>query len=165
MNKTDLRGVTVATVLPFEPTGEIDWKSYERLLSYCAVPDTVAAVFVNGHAGEATSLSSDERTAVIRRTREIIGARKPLLAGVIPHSVADAIEQARAAEAAGADCYVVFPPASLGGGRLLRRTRRWPFSRRLPRLSGYPPRCFSSPSHRALAIPRQRCRRSRPFRK
>jgi 4-hydroxy-tetrahydrodipicolinate synthase len=116
MNASDLRGVTVATVLPFDGTGAVDWKGFERVLAYCATPDAIKAVFVNGHAGEATSLSSEERIAVIRRTREIIGKRKPLLAGVIPHGVDDAIAQARAAQANGADCYVVFPPAALGGG-------------------------------------------------
>jgi 4-hydroxy-tetrahydrodipicolinate synthase len=116
MNHTDLRGVTVATVLPFDASGAIDWNSYRRLLEYCAAPDAIAAVFVNGHAGEATALSEEERVAVIRRTREVIGKGKPLLAGVIPHGVVDAIAQARTAEAAGADCYVVFPPAALGGG-------------------------------------------------
>lgn len=116
MKQTDLRGVTVATVLPFDTTGAIDWKSYQRLLDYCAVPDAVSCVFVNGHAGEASSLTDEERAAVIRRTRAVIGKDKPLMAGVIPHGVADAIAQARAAEEAGADCYVIFPPASLGGG-------------------------------------------------
>lgn len=116
MKHTDLRGVTVATVLPFQESGAIDWKGYDRVLEHAALPDTIAAVFVNGHAGEATSLSDDERSAVIRRTREVIGKDKPLMAGVIPHGVSDAIAQARAAEKAGADGYVIFPPAALGGG-------------------------------------------------
>jgi 4-hydroxy-tetrahydrodipicolinate synthase len=116
MKHSDLHGVTVATVLPFDQYGSIDWLSYERLLDYCATPDNIAAVFVNGHAGEATSLSDEERSMVILRTREVIGQHKPLLAGVIPHGVADAITQAQAAQSSGADGYVVFPPASLGGG-------------------------------------------------
>ena len=115
MPNLNLRGVTVATVLPFDADGAIDWRSYARLLDHCAAPEGIAAVFVNGHAGEATSLSAEERREVIVRTRAAIGA-KPLLAGVIPHGVADAIAQARAAQEAGADCYVVFPPAGLGGG-------------------------------------------------
>jgi 4-hydroxy-tetrahydrodipicolinate synthase len=111
----DLRGVTVATVLPFRDDLSIDWDSYARLLDYCACPDGIAAVFVNGHAGEGGSLSDEERQAVIARTRAHIGA-KPLLAGIIAHSTADAISQARLAEAAGADCAVLFPPAPIGGG-------------------------------------------------
>ncbi|WP_159587134.1 dihydrodipicolinate synthase family protein [Chelativorans xinjiangense] len=114
LTSSDLRGVTVATVLPFDDAGAIDWRGYENLIAYCS--GSATAIFVNGHAGEATSLSEAERSEVIRRTRALIGKDKPLLAGVIPHGVDDAIAQARAAQAAGADCYVVFPPAALGGG-------------------------------------------------
>src|SRR5712672_1265188 len=115
MKKPDLRGVTVATVLPFRDDLTIDWASYARVLDYCAFPDGIAAVFVNGHAGEGGSLSDEERDAVIARTRAHIGS-KPLLAGIIGHSTAECIRQARLAETAGADCAVLFPPASLGGG-------------------------------------------------
>jgi 4-hydroxy-tetrahydrodipicolinate synthase len=115
MAKLDLRGVTVATVLPFKDDLSIDWDGYARVLDYCARPDGIAAVFVNGHAGEGGSLSDEERQAVIERTRAHIG-NKPLLAGIIAHSTAEAIRQAKLAEAAGAECAVLFPPAPLGGG-------------------------------------------------
>ena len=59
MKKLDLRGVTVATVLPFKDDLTIDWEGYARLLDYCACPDGIAAVFVNGHAGEGGSLSDE----------------------------------------------------------------------------------------------------------
>ena len=115
MPKLNLRGVTVATVLPFHADGAIDWDGYARVLDYCAVPDDIAAVFINGHAGEGGSLTPEERVAVIERTRRHIGS-KPLLAGIIAHGTAEAIAEARRAEAAGADCAVLFPPAPLGGG-------------------------------------------------
>lgn len=115
MKKLDLRGVTVATVLPFKDDLTIDWDGYARLLDYCACPDGISAVFVNGHAGEGGALSDEERQAVIARTRAHIGA-KPLLAGIIAHSTAEAIRQARLAEAAGAACAVLFPPAGIGAG-------------------------------------------------
>jgi 4-hydroxy-tetrahydrodipicolinate synthase len=115
MKKPDLRGVTVATVLPFKDDLSIDWDGYARLLDYSACPDGIAAVFVNGHAGEGASLSDEERQEVIARTRAHIGG-KPLLAGIIAHSTAEAVRQARLAEAAGAACAVLFPPAPIGGG-------------------------------------------------
>jgi len=115
MSSLNLRGVTVATVLPFHEDGAIDWDGYARVLDYCAVPDDIAAVFVNGHAGEGGSLTVAERVGVIERTRAHIGS-KPLLAGIIAHGTAEAIEEAQRAEAAGADCAVLFPPAALGGG-------------------------------------------------
>ena len=115
IRKPDLRGVTVATVLPFHDDLTIDWDGYARVLDYCARPDDIAAVFVNGHAGEGASLSDEERQSVIERTRAHIGA-KPLLAGIIAHSTAEGIRQAKLARAAGAVCAVLFPPVALGGG-------------------------------------------------
>lgn len=116
MRHTDLRGVTVATVLPFDDGGAVDWPSYERLIAYCAVPNVVQAVFVNGHAGEGAALTDDERAEVITRTRAMIGPDKPLLAGVISGGVREAIDRAIAAEKCGADGIVIFPPEALGGG-------------------------------------------------
>lgn len=110
-----LRGVVVATVLPFHKDGAIDWTSYDRLLDYCAVPEGISAVFVNGHAGEGATLTPDERAEVIARTRRRIG-RKTLMSGVIAYSVAEAIDQARAAEEVGVDCAVLFPLPGLSGG-------------------------------------------------
>jgi len=110
-----LRGVVVATVLPFNRDGSIDWDSYDRLLDYCATPQGISAVFVNGHAGEGATLTLAERAEVIARTRKRIG-QKPLMSGIIAYSVAEAIEQARQAEAAGVDCAVLFPLPGLGAG-------------------------------------------------
>jgi len=109
-----LRGVVAATVLPFSPDGSIDWASYGRLLAYCADPK-VSAVFVNGHAGECTSLSAAERAEVIRYTKRICGADKPVLAGIAPNTWSDGIAQAQEARSAGADCAVLFPLPSFQG--------------------------------------------------
>ncbi len=116
MSTIRLTDVVVATVLPFEESGEIDWGSFDRLLRYCAVPDGISAVFVNGHAGEGAGLSAEERRRVIEFTREFLKGGKPLLAGVIPYSTAEAIAQAKDAKAAGADVAVLFPPPTFAGG-------------------------------------------------
>jgi 4-hydroxy-tetrahydrodipicolinate synthase len=110
-----LHGVVVATVLPFTRDGAIDWPGYGRILDYCAKPDGISAVFVNGHAGEGAALAPDERAEVIARTRSHVGS-KPLLSGIIAYSVPEAIAQARQAQAAGADCAVLFPLPGLGAG-------------------------------------------------
>lgn len=112
----DLRGITVATVLPFDSEGAIDWDGYAAVLEHCARPETTNCVFVNGHAGEATALTPQERTEVIRFTRDHIGAGRPLLAGVVPTGLPDATTQAEAAREAGADVAVIFPAEALGGG-------------------------------------------------
>ncbi|UPJ52721.1 dihydrodipicolinate synthase family protein [Bradyrhizobium sp. 200] len=144
MKKPDLRGVTVATVLPFRDDLAIDWDGYARLLDYCACPDGIAAVFVNGHAGEGGSLSDEERQMVITRSRGHIG-KKPLLAGIIAHSTAEAIRQARLAEAGGADCAVLFPPAPLGGGASATPRAPVAFARAVSEAIGIPVSIFQYP--------------------
>ena len=109
-------GVIVATVLPFHGDGAIDWDGYGCLLDYCATPDGISAVFVNGHAGEGAALTRDERIAVIEATGKHIAGAKPLLAGIIPYSTAEAIEQARDAREAGAEVAVLFPIPNFAAG-------------------------------------------------
>ncbi|MFL5136279.1 MAG: dihydrodipicolinate synthase family protein [Microvirga sp.] len=112
----DLRGLVAAVVLPFQPDGIIDWHGYRCVLDHCASADEIRAVFVNGHAGEGASLSRAERVEVIRQTRRHVGSRKPLLSGLIAFSTAEALEEARAAEDAGADVAVLFPPPAFAAG-------------------------------------------------
>jgi 4-hydroxy-tetrahydrodipicolinate synthase len=111
-----LDSVTVATVLPFLPDGGIDWDSYRRLLDYCATPDGVKAVFVNGHAGEAAALAPDECAEVIRVTRAHLGRDRTLMAGIVAYSTAAAIARTREARDAGADVAVLFPFPQYGAG-------------------------------------------------
>lgn len=111
-------GLVVATVLPFDAAGAIDWASYGRVLDYCAVPDITSAVFVNGHAGEAATLDDASRLKVLSETRAAVG-RKPIMSGIIAMSTEEAVRQARLAEDAGADCVVAFPlPQLQAGGNL-----------------------------------------------
>lgn len=144
MSKLDLRGVTVATVLPFHTDLRIDWDSYARVLDYCAAPEGIAAVFVNGHAGEGGSLSDAERGEVIQKTRRHVGA-KPVLAGIIANSTAQAIEQAELAQAAGADCAVLFPPSSLGQGASASARAPVAFVRSVAEAIGIPVSVFQYP--------------------
>ena len=69
MRHVELTDVIVATVLPFDEQGGIDWDSYRRLLDYCATPDGIGAVFVNGHAGEGAALTREERIRGSSRRR------------------------------------------------------------------------------------------------
>jgi len=105
--------------MPFTENGEIDWNSYQRLLGYCATPQGITSVFVNGHAGEGAALAVDERLKVIEFTKKHMDKEKYLLGGVIPYSTAEAIQQAKDAKAAGADVAVLFPqPQFAAGGTL-----------------------------------------------
>jgi 4-hydroxy-tetrahydrodipicolinate synthase len=120
MAEIRLTDVVVATVLPFTEDGAIDWESFRRLLDYCAMPDGISSVFVNGHAGEGAALNAAERIQVIEFTRDYLkGTGKPLLAGIIPTSTAEAVEQTRHAKEAGAEVAVLFPQPSFAAGGTL----------------------------------------------
>ena len=118
-NKIHDLSLTVATVLPFTPDGVIDWPSYHRVLDYCTKQAGITAVFVNGHAGDASALTDEERGEVLRVTRAAIGPNKKMVAGLVAHSTAAAIAQAKQARELGADVLTVFPPGSFGTGGVL----------------------------------------------
>ena len=105
-------------MLPFDEDLSIDWDSYARLLDYCANKPGIAAVFVNGHAGEAAALTPQERAEVIRRTRRAIRRRDAAARGhrCLFHGRGDR-PGARGRRTAGADVAVLFPfPQYAGGG-------------------------------------------------
>ncbi|MGQ0664307.1 MAG: dihydrodipicolinate synthase family protein [Pseudomonadota bacterium] len=116
MAKMRVSDVAVATVLPFTERGEIDWSSYRRLLDYCATPDGISAVFVNGHAGECATLSPREQVEVIEFARRVIDPSKLLFAGIVAMATREAIARAKDARAAGAEVAVLFPPPSIAAG-------------------------------------------------
>lgn len=122
MQREKIKGVVVATLMPFNRSGEIDWDSYKRLLDYCALKPGIAAVFVNGHAGEAAALTGAEQDQVIDVTRRHIGGDATLMSGIVCYNTEDAIDRAKAVEAAGADVAVLFPlpQFSAGAGNIAR---------------------------------------------
>lgn len=111
-----MKDLVVATILPFDEGGAIDWVSFRRLLDYCAALPETSTVFVNGHAGEGATLSNAERSEVIAFARSEIDPAKRLIAGIIAYSTAEAVQQAKEADAAGADGVVLFPMPQFAGG-------------------------------------------------
>lgn len=138
-------GVIAATPLPFDMGGAIDWPSYSRVLDYSAKPAGIRAVFVNGHAGEGASLSPQERVAVIEFTQQALEGAKPVLAGVVAHSTAEAIEQARDAKRAGAAVAVLFPPSPFQGALTLPPTAPVAFVEAVAKAADIPLAIFQYP--------------------
>ncbi|MGE0008064.1 MAG: dihydrodipicolinate synthase family protein [Parvibaculaceae bacterium] len=118
MKPITITDVTVATVVPFTESGGIDRDGYRNVLEYCTPPG-VAAVFVNGHAGEGAALTDRERLEILELTRRHVGAENPVMCGVISFSTDDAIRQARDFVSAGCDIPVLFPPPSFAAGGAL----------------------------------------------
>jgi len=115
MAKPDVRweGSFPALVTPFTEDGAIDFAAYEYNINVYIKGDEVAGLVIGGHNGEPWALTSAERVELFRLTRRTADAIKPgfpVIAGVDAVRTGDLIEEARKAEAAGADGMMVTPP-------------------------------------------------------
>jgi len=116
---TGLGGIWPATLTPFTPGGAIDDDALGTHLHEVASTPGVRAVVVNGHAGETSSLSRQERAHVVRTAVGVAG-QVPVVAGVVAEDPRDACALAVDAAQAGASALLLFPPMLFGGGAALR---------------------------------------------
>jgi 4-hydroxy-tetrahydrodipicolinate synthase len=98
----DFHGVFPYLVSPVDASGQIRGDVLARLcddLIGCGVHGLTPL----GSTGEFAYLDSAQRTAVVRATIEAAGGRVPVVAGVASTSTSDAVAQAKAYQALGAD--------------------------------------------------------------
>jgi 4-hydroxy-tetrahydrodipicolinate synthase len=99
----------VALVTPMRADGSVDEQSLRSLVEFHVANGTDVIVAV-GTTGEASTLSAEEHTQVIRRVVQFAAGRVPVVAGTGSNSTREAIELTRAAQEAGADaCLLVTP--------------------------------------------------------
>jgi 4-hydroxy-tetrahydrodipicolinate synthase len=101
--------VLTATVTPFDADGAVDYDRYRELCAFLA-DNGSDGVVVNGTTGEASTLSEDERTGLIRAALEAIGDRATVVAGTGTNSTAHSIELTEQAQEAGAHAVLVVTP-------------------------------------------------------
>src|SRR2546430_9416458 len=101
--------VLTATVTPYDADGGVDLDRYQELCAFL-VDNGSDGVVVNGTTGEASTLSEDERVALIRAALEAIGDRATVVAGTGTTSTAHSIELTRQAAEAGAHAVLVVTP-------------------------------------------------------
>ncbi len=104
-----LRGVVPPLVTPLNADETLDEAGLERQLGRM-LDAGVHGIFFLGTTGEQPALRDAEREKSIRAARRIVGDRVPLIVGCMDSSTARAIDNIRAAEAAGADAVAVTPP-------------------------------------------------------
>src|SRR2546429_5915399 len=86
--------VLTATVTPFDADGRVDLDGYQELCSFL-VDNGSDGVVVNGTTGEASTLSEDERVALIRAALEAGGGPATVGAGPRPHPTSHSVEPTR----------------------------------------------------------------------
>ncbi len=103
-------GCMPANLLPFRADLEIDEPAYRAHLRWLADTPGVTGIVANGHAGEVSSLSREERIRALAIALDEIAGGVPVVAGVYADGTQEAIALARDARAAGAAGLLVFPP-------------------------------------------------------
>jgi 4-hydroxy-tetrahydrodipicolinate synthase len=109
----NLRGIIPACIVTFDADGRFDEAAYRRYLQWL-LPQGPIALAINADTGEGPHLWPDERERVLRVAVEEAGS-VPIIAGLSAMFTAQAVDEAKRAEGAGARGLLVFPiPAYQG---------------------------------------------------
>ncbi|HEX5396412.1 MAG TPA: dihydrodipicolinate synthase family protein [Candidatus Limnocylindria bacterium] len=109
----NLHGIVPACVTTFDADGRFDEAAYRRYLQWL-LPQGPVALAINADTGEGPHLWPDERDRVLRVAVDEAGD-VPVVAGLSASFTAQAVEEAKRAEQAGAAGLLVFPiPAYQG---------------------------------------------------
>ena len=105
----NLRGIIPACVVTFDERGRFDESAYRRYLQWL-LPQGPVGLAINADTGEGPHLWPDERERVLKvAVDEADKAGVPVIAGLSAMFTAQAVEEAKRAEAAGADAYISKP--------------------------------------------------------
>jgi 4-hydroxy-tetrahydrodipicolinate synthase len=104
-----LSGYAPALPTPFDQDENVDGAAFERLCDR-QIQEGATALVVCGTTGEAPTLNCAEHDAIVRIAVNVAQGRVPVIAGAGSNSTSQAIELARAVEAAGADAVLSVVP-------------------------------------------------------
>ncbi|MDJ0366021.1 4-hydroxy-tetrahydrodipicolinate synthase [Hymenobacter sp. H14-R3] len=108
MNK--LHGTGVALVTPFTPTGTVDLAAWKRLLDF-TIAGGVEYLVINGTTGESPTVTSSEKTDLLRVAREYVAGRVPLVYGIGGNDTAAVVQQLRDTDLGGVTAILSASPA------------------------------------------------------
>jgi len=101
-------GSIPALVTPFRD-GAFDEPAYRAFVEW-QIAEGSSALVACGTTGEAATMPVDEHFHVVRTCVEVAGGRVPVIAGAGSNDTRVAVENVRAAKAAGADAALMVPP-------------------------------------------------------
>lgn len=105
-------GVYPAVICPLSPDFEINEPALaEHIKSLDQIPG-VNGFLINGHAGENSTLTREEKLRVIEVARATVSEDTILVCGVNAESTDDAVAQARDVATGNGDAIMIFPPNS-----------------------------------------------------
>lgn len=104
-----LKGSVVALVTPMDASGAIDFDALHQLVDWHLVSGTEAIV-VAGSTGEAATLSTEERSALLSAVVKQVDGQIPVVMGTGTNNTAQSIALTQEASALGADAALVVVP-------------------------------------------------------
>ena len=109
MRKNPFRGLGVALITPFLPTGDVDEDALRHIVS-SLVTDGVDFLCVLGTTAETSCLTPDERRLVAQVVRDEVAQRIPLLLGIGSNCTADVVNRLKTENFEGFDGFLVVCP-------------------------------------------------------
>jgi 4-hydroxy-tetrahydrodipicolinate synthase len=107
--RTPFGRIATAMVTPFTADGALDLDGAQALAAHLVDAGNDALV-LNGTTGESPTTTDEEKAALVEAVRGAVGDRALLIAGVGTNDTRHSIEQAKAAERAGANGLLVVTP-------------------------------------------------------
>lgn len=107
--KTPFGRIVTAMVTPFTADGGLDLDGAAQLAGHL-IDSGCDSLVINGTTGESPTTTDAEKSAVLRAVVAAVGDRARVIAGVGTNATAHSIEQARAAQAAGAHALLAVTP-------------------------------------------------------
>jgi 1-pyrroline-4-hydroxy-2-carboxylate deaminase len=109
MSKFEWKGVFPALLTPFTADDQVDMAMYEKNLN-AQVDAGVRGIIIGGSLGEASTLTIDEKEALVRFSVSYLAGRIPVIMNIAEGSTKEAVSQARLAKEWGADGLMLLPP-------------------------------------------------------
>ena len=102
-------GSGVALVTPFNENNEVNFEKLRELLEF-HIANRTDAIIVTGTTGEGSTMSDEEKLAVIKFSVDVAGGRIPIIAGTGSNNTKHAVWLSKEAEKLGADGLLVVTP-------------------------------------------------------
>jgi dihydrodipicolinate synthase/N-acetylneuraminate lyase len=102
-------GVMPAMTTAFDANGRVDAEFMSRHATWM-IDNGCTALIMLGSLGEAATLTSEEKTRILKNMVSTVKGRVPVVAAISALATQDAVEQAKAAEDAGCSGLMILPP-------------------------------------------------------
>ncbi|WP_321798047.1 4-hydroxy-tetrahydrodipicolinate synthase [Caballeronia sp. J97] len=104
-----MKGILPALVTPFNASGAVDHDTLANIVEFQLAAGVTGFVPL-GSTGEYYALTHDERRAILKTVREVVGGRGTLIGGANGSCTREVIEQTRLVRDAGYETVLIAPP-------------------------------------------------------